>query len=91
MKHILLLAALIFAAPAWAAETAAVPVALQASSTQTTTQAAPTAKSDKKKTRKHAKKHPKDTLTCPTGCFLTTCAGVAICAKNKPAPLCTAC
>jgi len=28
---------------------------------------------------------------CPAGCYRRTCGGVAICVKNKPAPLCTPC
>lgn len=92
MKHVLLmLIALIFAAPVWAADAATAPTA----ATSSTQAEAPAAKAVKKtKKRKPAKKSMKAssaTLTCPTGCGPQTCSGVQICAKNKPNPQCTAC
>jgi len=99
MKYILLISALIFTMPAWAAETAAASAVPQAAAAKSATakpsaQEAPAAKTDKqaapKKKTKKKKKVTAD-LTCPTGCATQTCGGVPICAKNKPFPICTAC
>lgn len=87
MKHILLLSAMIFAAPVWAAETTAAPAAAQAS-----TQAEPAVQpGHKAKKRKHAKKKNAAALICPAGCSAMVCGGVTVCVKNKPAPYCTPC
>lgn len=91
MKHVLMmLIALIFAAPVWAAEAATAPTAAT-SSAQAEVPAAKAVKKTKK--RKPAKKSMKANaaLTCPSGCGLQTCGGVQICAKNKPSPQCTPC
>ena len=77
MKNLLLLlSALIFAVPAWAADEAAAPSATQASADSQPTQ------KTTKKARKHKKKKKAESkssvtaapaITCPTGCAVMHC------------------
>lgn len=93
-KLLLLLCALIFAAPVWADDIAGAPANPPASASSA--QAAPTVhpgketpkKAQKKKKKKKAKSASTDksVLSCPTGCALTHCpapVGPIVCCKNN--------
>ena len=93
MKYtLLLLTTLIFVTPAWAADTAAVPTATQPAAASTAEGKETPNKTQQKEPAKRTDKSGKAAeLGCPAGCILQTCGGIQICAKKKPAPLCTRC
>ena len=93
-KMLLLLCGLIFAAPAWAADTAGAPAnpPASASSAQAASAAQPGKETPKKakKKKKKAKSAATDksVLSCPTGCTLVHCpapVGPIVCCKNNMA------
>ena len=86
MKNLLLfLSALIFAVPAWAADTADAPASASSA------QAAPAAQSGKKTPKKAKKKKKKaksaatesvSPMGCPTGCAMMPCPSITKCCNT---------
>ncbi len=84
-KLLLLLCALIFAAPAWAADTAGAPANPSASTSSG--QADQPGKETPKKAKKKKKKAKsaatnKSILSCPTGCALMACPSTVVCCNT---------